>query len=175
MPGPGSVAAPKIPPGKLSLREERELKRLMRRRGKKGTTAKKRAVKSRKVQLAERAVKTEAKLLDGWRCRFPECEVPKGTFWGQIDAAHFKAEGSGGDPNLVRCTLENLAAVCRWHHRGPRSMHSGHVKPVPLTSAGARGPVDWQVLDDTNDSGKWRSAGITAPPPPEALTLDEDE
>lgn len=142
-------------------------------RGKKGPTAQRRSQKARKVLLSERAIKAEAKRLDAYRCRWPDCEVPQGTFWGQIDPAHVQAEGMGGDPTLQRTTLENILAVCRWHHRGPRSLHSGHLKVEKLTPQGTRGPMACYELQP-GESGKWALVGIGVPPSPEQVAAFEE-
>jgi hypothetical protein len=174
MPGLGSRAVPKVPPGRLSLRAERELKRLQRLKGKKGVTAAKRVAKSRKTQLAERAVKSDATRLDGWRCRWPECDVPKASTWGRLHAAHFQAEGMGGDPTLQRCTLDNLIGLCHWHHRGPRGIdQSGLARMEPLNpTLGTRGPVAFYLKD--RETGRETLVGITEPPPPETLSTDNE-
>jgi hypothetical protein len=128
-----------------------------------GPTARRRAQKARVVTLAERAVKSLVKDMDGRRCRWPDCEVPPLSFWGQLQAAHYKAEGMGGDPNLVRCTVDNMLAACRWHHRGPRGLHSGLAKMEPLTELGTRGPVQFSVME-RGEGGRWSVIGVTSPP-----------
>lgn len=154
------MAYPKIPPGKLSLAEERALKKLRR---EKGITATVRAKKSYVIVQAEREVKALVKALDGERCRWPECEVPPDTFWGALESAHFRAEGMGGDPTLERCTPENLCCLCKFHHVGPFGLHSGLAKMEPLTSLGMRGPVQFSRMEK-GESGKWYVVGVTEPP-----------
>lgn len=117
---------------KPTLREKRQGR---------GVTARRRASKARRRLQDEQAIKRQVKALDGNRCRWPGCEVPQGWLWGGLEVAHYRAAGMGGDPKLRRCTLENQLALCHWHHRGPRGLHSGLSKIEPLTEAGTRGPV----------------------------------
>jgi hypothetical protein len=135
----------------------------------KGPTAKARAKKGRTIVQAERAIKTQAKYLDGYRCRWPDCDVPPDRYWGGIEAAHYEAEGMGGDPTLIRCTVENLIALCRFHHRGPRGIDgSGLAKLVPTTDQKMRGPVECYV-QERGESGRWLLVGVTSPPPANEL------
>jgi hypothetical protein len=129
----------------------------------KGPTAKRRASKARRVLKAEQAVKRDVLALDGHRCRWPGCDVPRTAYWGGLEAAHYKAEGIGGDPNLVRCTPENLLAVCQWHHQGPRGLHSPYASMKPRDETlGMRGRVAFYRR--TKRDGPWYFVGETAPP-----------
>jgi len=122
---------------------------------------KRRAKKARTVRSAEKAVKDTVKALDQG-CRWPNCDVPPDLFWGRLEAAHYRAEGMGGDPTLERCTLENLLGMCKFHHRGPRGLHSPFAKMQPVDPVlGTRGEVEFFTRER---GGKWNWAGSTTPP-----------
>ena len=53
-----------------------------------------------RVQVMDRA---------GGRCEFPACSLP-----GELQMAHLRGSGMGG--SKYRDTLENLAALCPYHH-----------------------------------------------------------
>lgn len=104
-------------------------------------------------------VKAQAKTRDGRRCRFPGCRMQAQGF--VLDGAHIDAAGMGGNPDESRMTLENILSTCRWHHRGPCSLHSGDLRvEVRDPKAGANGMVDWYRTDEQK---KWRHVGGTAP------------
>lgn len=69
-----------------------------------------------------------------YRCRIPWCEETA------YEMAHLADKGMGGDHGL-RTTTANCVAVCTGHHRGTRSLHSGHLKFEFLSSRGADGPI----------------------------------
>lgn len=123
----------------------------------KGTIARLRAKKARRIAQDERVVKRAVRVDDGEQCRYPGCDVPRTSFWGQIDVAHYRAEGMGGDPQLRRCKPENLICLCKFHHTGPRGLHSGLLKMKPWTSRGMRGRVDFyergQFIGATSPKG----------------------
>jgi hypothetical protein len=96
----------------------------------------------------EKAAKAEAKRLDGGRCRWPHC-VCKGK--EGTERAHLTAKGMGGTPDGSRNDPRNLISICHDIHRGPRSLHSGDRKIVPLTDDGARGPCEFWQRDERND------------------------
>jgi hypothetical protein len=121
-----------------------------------GPTAQRRAVKASLIVDAERLVKMHVKSLDGWRCRWPGCDHEI-----MLEAAHWKAEGMGGDPTLQRCTLENLICCCHWHHQ---QMHLGLASMRPVDEAlGMRGPVEFSEAIP-GKSGRMAIVGITKPP-----------
>lgn len=60
---------------------------------------------------------------------------------GPLELAHLKAKGMGGNPDGSRGGTDNQICCCRTHHQGPRSIHSGHLKPIFLTAEGAAGPM----------------------------------
>lgn len=128
-----------------------------------GPTATRRAQKQRGIVKAEDIVKDEVKRLDGYLCRWPGC-YPSLIGTGLLEAAHFKAEGMGGDPTLARCTVENMLALCRYHHRGPKGLHSGLARMRPLDDAlGMRGPVEFSA-QVPGEAGKFYVVGVTSPP-----------
>jgi len=141
---------------------------------KRGSVAQRRHKKALAIVRAKRVVKADVRALDGNRCRVPGCQVPPDTFWGRIDIAHYRAEGSGGDPVLARTTPENLIAICHFSHVGPRGLHSGLLKMIPTTAAGTRGPVAFYVLEKAQqEAGRWTLLGISEPPMSEASSLSE--
>jgi hypothetical protein len=174
MPGIGSRPYSKLDQLGGKTRERRTAEKLLARyHGEKGPEAKRREQKSRRVFLAERKVKIEVKALDGWHCRWPECDIPLTMpMWGVIEASHYAAEGMGGDPNLVRCTLENLLSLCHWHHRGPKGVdQSGLARYEPLNpTLGTRGPVAFYLRDP--ETGREFLVGITEPP---AIRVDRPD
>ena len=98
--------------------------------------------KRRDRTASEREIKAAVKRRDSHRCRWPRCEYH--TIPQVIDCAHLQAAGMGGDPRMLRMTEDNLIAICRLHHRkAPISLHSGDLKIVPLTDAGANGRCEF--------------------------------
>ena len=92
---------------------------------------------------AKRSIDTELRVRDGIGCRWPGCD-----FWKKgviVDAAHTdQAAGIGGDPTLLRGQRHQKMRICRQHHRGPVSLHSGDLRVVPLTDKGTDGPCEFQ-------------------------------
>jgi hypothetical protein len=88
--------------------------------------------------------KTEAKVRDHFRCRFPGCTVQGREC---VEAAHLVDAGMGGRASVSSSrsdyvTLCNHLAPGGGHHRGRRSVHSTHVDMRPMTaSAGGDGRV----------------------------------
>ncbi len=80
---------------------------------------------------------------DDWACRicvhFYLQQTPA------TELAHLHARGMGG--SRQRDTTANCIAACRWHHQGPRSLHSGHLKYRCLTDMGADGPMAFWLVD----------------------------
>ncbi len=60
-----------------------------------------------------------------------------------LEWAHLKARGMGGNPTKSRDTTANTICCCAAHHRGRRSLHSGHLKWRFLTDKGADGPMEF--------------------------------
>ncbi len=81
---------------------------------------------------------------DGNRCRV--CQIVGTTslaLFGILEWAHLKARGMGGNPTKSRDTTENTICCCAEHHRGRRSLHSGHLKWRHLTDKGADGAMEF--------------------------------
>lgn len=97
----------------------------------------------RKVRRAgiERQAKQDVKARDHHQCRWPTCQFRRIS--QPLDAAHVMAAGMGGDPTSARMRTENLVTICRTHHQGPESLHSGDLKIEALTPAGADGPLQF--------------------------------
>ena len=107
----------------------------------KGTAAKAKRARRRLVVITEWAAKIAAKERDGWMCR--RCGDPE-TDWMLIEAAHIEDAGAGGDPLLLRGgDRASFVSLCAGCHRGPRSVHSGHIVMVvgPLRGDG---PVEFR-------------------------------
>ncbi len=99
----------------------------------------------RKLDLKadERQVKANVKRRDGNTCRWPRCEFAAIT--QPLDCAHVEPSGMGGRPSLMR--EDNLLLLCRAHHRGPMSVHSGDLRVTPQRAElGTNGPCDFEIL-----------------------------
>ena len=90
--------------------------------------------RARLAKTRERAAKDAAKTRDGGACRrCGEIEWP--------EAAHVVDKGAGGDPTGLRSwKASDYVTLCPDCHRGPRSVHSGHVRMV-VGPKGGDGPV----------------------------------
>ena len=97
----------------------------------------------------ERTEKAAAKCRDRFRCRWPRCQYSAMKL--VLDAAHIDASGMGGDPTGARMQRANLVTLCRIHHQGPRSLHSGHLEIEALTPDGANGAL---AFYDTDTEGR---------------------
>ncbi len=53
----------------------------------------------------------------------------------------------GGNPDLGRTTPDRLILLCVFRHLGRISLDAKTIRIVPLTEAGTRGPVRWQIRD----------------------------
>jgi hypothetical protein len=110
-----------------------------------GTTLQQERQSKRKATKAQTdAVRRDVYRRDRYRCRIPGCKED------HIELVHLDPKGMGGDHG-IRTTTQNAIAGCRDHHTGPRSIHSGEIEVIPLTSAGADGPLAFH----------WRSEGKT--------------
>jgi hypothetical protein len=107
--------------------------------------------------------KTEAKVRDHFRCRFPGCTVQGREF---VEAAHLVDAGMGGRPSVSSSrsdyvTLCNPLAPGGGHHRGRRSVHSTHVEMRPLSAAGGDGRMALWTRERLTDPFTY--AGETSP------------
>lgn len=98
----------------------------------KGTAAKARRARRRKIEVAELLAKADAKQRDGYVCR--RC----GNFKASCEAAHIDDKGMGGDHGLRSSLRSDYITLCMNCHRGPRGLHSGRMRLVcgPLRGDG---------------------------------------
>ena len=104
-----------------------------------------RAAKRRKVVAHETQQKAIVRERDDYRCRVPGCMNPR----RQLEVAHLEDKGMGGDPTGIRSTPAKMLVLCRDHHQGPKSVHSGHLVIAPKDAElGTAGPCnfDWRQL-----------------------------
>ena len=80
---------------------------------------------------------------DGRRCRV--CTALGQPSVGTIEWTHLKARGMGGSD--AADTTANTICCCGTHHRGPKSLHSGHLKYKCLTDQGADGPMVFLIYE----------------------------
>jgi len=86
----------------------------------------------------ELGTKTQLRVRDGIGCRWPGCE-----YWKHgviVEGAHLFDKGMGGDPKQIRTKVELMMRLCKVHHQGPQSIHSGHREIEFLTERKADGP-----------------------------------
>lgn len=117
---------PKIKPGKQPYQVER--------RKTKDTRDSKEGVEKTKVRKREH-----------YRCRWPDCEYRDVS--QPLDVAHPKegAKGMGGDKTGIRTQADLMMLLCRLHHQGPVSIHSGDLRWVPLTKDGTNGVCAFEI------------------------------
>jgi hypothetical protein len=122
-----------------------------------GTAARERRAEARLLKRIELLAKTEAKIRDDFRCRYPGCTVRGREF---VEAMHIQNSGMGG-----RRSVGNRSGCfvtgCREHHRGRRSIHSAHIEMMLTSDAGGDAPIAWNERA-TLDS-PWRYVGTTNP------------
>jgi hypothetical protein len=92
----------------------------------KGTASAYRRQRRVLVETRERNAKKAAKMRDRFRCRY--CGAS--TLTTEIEAAHLRDKGMGGDGGRYSSDQRDYIALCREHHQGPRSLHSGHLRVV---------------------------------------------
>jgi hypothetical protein len=94
-----------------------------------GVTSRRRADRAREARDCEREAKAATRARDGGVCQWPGCTRSEFDPW--VEVAHVKSRGSGGASET-----RNLLCLCADHHRGRRSLHSGHLqvraKDAPL-------------------------------------------
>lgn len=90
-------------------------------------------------------------------CRWPRCECKTWKMplsLARLEVAHLTNKGMGGDHGL-RSTADQMILLCYSRHQGIVSLHSGHLRIVPLTRRGTAGPCRFQVMS----GGQWRTMG----------------
>ncbi len=100
----------------------------VRKRVKNRTVSKARAARRRITVAHEMIAKAEVRIRDNYTCRVPGCDDPT----RHIEVAHLEDKGMGGDPKGLRSTPDKMLVLCREHHQGRRSVHSGHLVILPL-------------------------------------------
>ena len=130
----------------------------------KGPTAKRRAAKSRRLKAAENKNKAAVRARDGaggleltGLCRFPTCGCHFEGGFGRpgskafVEVSHQTHKGMGGDPTGDRSAPALMICVCNWRHKEARfSIDKKTIRWVPLTDAGANGPVAWEMFLDVS-------------------------
>ena len=115
----------------------------------KGTARAMQRARARLAKTRERAAKDAAKLRDEHFCR--RCGIKhfhvyydgRGTVC-MMESAHIRSAGMGGDPTGLRSwKASDYVTLCPDCHRGPRSVHSGHVR-IACGDRGGDGEV-WFV------------------------------
>lgn len=108
----------------------------------KGSAAKAKRARRRAILLAETRAKIDAKERDGWACR--RCHVDNAMFpFVLIEAAHIDDKGMGGDHGTRSSKPSDYVTLCADCHRGPCSVHSGHLVMVVGPERGD-GPVTFK-------------------------------
>lgn len=103
----------------------------------------------------ELSTKTQLRVRDGIGCRWPGCE-----YWKHgviVEGAHLIDKGMGGDPKQLRTQVELMIRLCKIHHQGPCSLHSGHRRIDFLTDRKADGPCAFYTQ---TPAGVWVPDGI---------------
>ena len=121
-----------------------------------GTARAARVARRTQEEQRERRAKTQARKRDGYRCRWPKCDCRQRR--DRIEVAHLRSKSLGGANEAT-----NLISVCLSVHQGSHSLHSQDKRIMPLTDAGANGPV---IFYARNTDGDWylvareRSVGL---------------
>ena len=112
----------------------------------KGTKTREHRAKSRQNREAERELKRQSKERDSQKCRWPSCYC---QFKASpiLESAHLTHKGMGGDPKLIRTTVDSLITLCHDKHRGVVSLDSGDLDIRPITDKGTSGPCEFYVKD----------------------------
>lgn len=77
---------------------------------------------------------------EDYTCRFPH------ACGASIEVSHQKHRGMGGDPTGDCSDPRIMVGVCGVIHRtGKIALDKKNLRWVPLTDAGADGPIEWQV------------------------------
>lgn len=82
----------------------------------------------------------EVREREDYTCRFPhQCGLA-------CEVSHQRHRGMGGDPTGECSDPRIMVAVCHVIHRTGRiALDKKNLRWVPLTDAGADGPIEWQV------------------------------
>lgn len=113
---------------------------------KRKTTKAARASKRRKLTKVENSEKQKVRDRDKV-CRFPMCGCR--TRGIALHVSHSKHRGMGGNPTGDRTQTPLMVLVCAARHRENRiSIDRGTLQWRALTSAGADGPIAWDVRKD---------------------------
>lgn len=121
----------------------------------KGTSRAERLERRAEIVRLENHAKLAAKVRDGYRCRVPGCTVNTQVY--RIESAHLVTKGMGGDHGTHSHHRRDYVTACLYHHQGARSLHSGDLKALPLTSEAGDGPVRWLELRE----GGWTILGVS--------------
>jgi len=98
--------------------------------------------RARRALGKELLAKAESKIRDFHHCQYPGCTV-RGI--GLVESMHLENAGSGGNPDGSRSNTAGCYVTgCKEHHRGARSVHSGHIEMEATTPAGGNGPIVWR-------------------------------
>lgn len=92
----------------------------------------------------------EREVREAVKARDKVCRVPFTPHEGPLEMAHLDDKGRGGDHGF-RTSTANCVRVCRGHHRGVRSLHSGHLQWSKLTKKGADGPLEFRWVQLARD------------------------
>lgn len=111
--------------------------------------------KRARLDYVETTAKAAAKRRDGHRCRRPGCSTNL-RLW-RLEAAHLDDKGIGGDHGLRSATAADYVSLCVCCHQGPRSVHTGDLRMVPLTDARGDGLVRFDALHE----GGWIAVGVS--------------
>lgn len=112
----------------------------------KGTAAKAKRARRAAIERAEIKAKEAAKARDEWTCR--RCRRSTLDLVETMEAAHIDDKGMGGDHGLRSSQASDYVTLCADCHRGPRSVHSGHVRIVVGPQRGD-GPVTFEEIRKT--------------------------
>lgn len=107
----------------------------------KGTAAKARRARRRRIEMAELLAKADAKQRDGYLCR--RC----GNFKSSCEAAHIDDKQMGGDHGLHSSLRSDYVTLCHDCHQGPRGLHSGRLRLIVGPKRGD-GPVSFEPIGE---------------------------
>lgn len=121
-----------------------------------GTALLERRAKRRALDAHEKAEKAAVMVRDGRQCRWPRCEYR--TMRIPIEVAHVLGHKAlGGNPANDRSQRNRMAAMCKLHHQGATSLHSGDLRIEPLTQGLLDGPC---AFYEKSDTGRWDCVGV---------------